>query len=677
MSLKIANEFLEKLSKLTKDEQKRTRKTLDVLSLNPKSSSISLHRLNNDDCESKFWSARVTDDLRIILWKESDVLFVLHVDHHDAAYEWASNRNFIKNYMGSYFVYEKEPKYSVSKVSESTRSGRGLLEYCDVKKKHLVEFGINEVHAKNIIKIDDEEVLMDYIEFLPDEIQEAIIDLVSGAKSLQEVYNELKYEENLYDIADDPNSRRRFIDSKELEHYDLDELLNDFENWKLFLHPYQSKLVNRSFNGPVLVEGGPGTGKTVVGVHRAIYIAENIYKGGNIYYVTFNKTLPLIIKDMISKLKAVKRSQAEIIVVHVDSLFISLLSKQGYHFHEYNEMEVRKYLYMIYEEIDDLCSLDFFVNEYFEIIQKYQIKDLDEYLSISRSGRKESLQKKKRESLWSYFEKIIKFKQLNQIYDFEDRAALLGKLVDEEKIKPFMDSLIIDEAQDLSISKIKTLAKLVRHNQNNIMLLSDQNQRIYSLASWKGDTSLRVTGRTYHLSLNYRTTKEIKKYADLVFNAGTIKEQYYKEYKSILSGPEPIVKELETIQECYEYLINLIDKLKNIIDANEIGIITNKAQIGKIEGVLEVNNIPYIRFNGINTYEELKKGVNVLSLHLAKGLEYKAVIIFNISEDNPELFNENIDDDYYYSLKYQQYECLKYVAATRARDFLYIVREED
>ncbi|MEV1143476.1 hypothetical protein [Micromonospora sp. NPDC049799] len=52
---------------------------------------------------------------------------------------------------------------------------------------------------------------------------------------------------------------------------ELAEILDKpFAAWRVFLHPSQRRVPYRvSYNGPAQVTGGPGTGKTVVALHRA------------------------------------------------------------------------------------------------------------------------------------------------------------------------------------------------------------------------------------------------------------------------------------------------------------------------------------------------------------------------------------------------------------------------
>ena len=47
-----------------------------------------------------------------------------------------------------------------------------------------------------------------------------------------------------------------------------------WEKWTVFLHPAQRALVERNYNGPARVSGSAGTGKTIVALHRAVFLAR-------------------------------------------------------------------------------------------------------------------------------------------------------------------------------------------------------------------------------------------------------------------------------------------------------------------------------------------------------------------------------------------------------------------
>lgn len=129
------------------------------------------------------------------------------------------------------------------------------------------------------------------------------------------------------------------------------------------------------------------------------------------------------------------------------------------------------------------------------------------------------------------------------------------------------DSIIVDEAQDLSPCKLRILAGLVKRQENNLFLLSDKNQRVFRLESWKKETGINIVGRTHYLTLNYRTTKQIREFADRQFMTRSPEDKYFREYKSIYLGPEPVINSFSNRQEEYRYLTaNMVESKKSPYD---------------------------------------------------------------------------------------------------------------
>ena len=67
------------------------------------------------------------------------------------------------------------------------------------------------------------------------------------------------------------------------------------EEWMVYLHPSQRAIANANFNGPGRVRGGPGTGKTVVALHRARVLArQRVEAPDRVLLTTFLSTLPRV-----------------------------------------------------------------------------------------------------------------------------------------------------------------------------------------------------------------------------------------------------------------------------------------------------------------------------------------------------------------------------------------------
>ena len=91
MNLRIADTFTDSLAQLTGDEQKATKTTAFDLQMNPANPGMQFHRLEKSK-DKRFWSVRVTNDIRLIVHKTDASLLLCYVDHHDKAYDWAERR---------------------------------------------------------------------------------------------------------------------------------------------------------------------------------------------------------------------------------------------------------------------------------------------------------------------------------------------------------------------------------------------------------------------------------------------------------------------------------------------------------------------------------------------------------------------------------------------------------
>ncbi len=91
MEFRIADTFTDSLAKLTGEEQKVVKTTAFDLQLNPANPSMQFHKLDKPK-DKRFWSVRVSGDLRLIVHKFDTSLLLCYVDHHDKAYAWAERR---------------------------------------------------------------------------------------------------------------------------------------------------------------------------------------------------------------------------------------------------------------------------------------------------------------------------------------------------------------------------------------------------------------------------------------------------------------------------------------------------------------------------------------------------------------------------------------------------------
>ena len=668
----ITDSFLNSVFKLNNQDRKLAFNTARQISENPTAASLHMHAINREKCDKKFQSARVNLDLRLILVKREDVCTLLYVDHHDAAYDWCEGKYLVKTNFGSEYIYDE--KLAEGKLDEfanlphvpeylSFGQTNSLYENAKIKKKNLEKLGIQEIHAENLMKIENEEQLLEYIEFFPEELQEALIDLATGAKTFDTVYNSL-YAENSEEVQ--KHEIQRFYLTEDMD--ELEKLMDneDFERWTLFLHPSQERLVNLNCNGPMLIEGGPGTGKTIVGVHRAVKLAKDTFKSEDdkkILFCTFSKKLANNISKKIQRLCDIKGVENNIDCISVDSYIAKMLGHQALNI---NTEEILNILKSVYASGMWKYSREFFTQEYYEVIEKYHICSREEYINAQRTGGGIALSKAVREEVWPYFEKVLREKKSKNAYSYVDRAFQLDALIRKNKISKKYNSVIIDEAQDLESIKLAVIANSVIDKQNNVCILSDRNQRIFRLNTWSQDTGIKIVGRTYYLRINYRTTKQINEYARSQFMEFDLSCQADKEYISIMSGEDPEIISCSSEGEENHVIVDKVNNLLALYNPEEICVLApTYAKLNSIKAICEYEGIKTETL--MSSEDENPDAVKLCTTSGVKGLEFSAVIISSFNYIGTQ--RENYGSAPEAIINYEKLvECEKYVSITRARD---------
>ena len=690
----VLNEsFFECLVKLGNQERKAVMNTIKLMRDDITMPSLSVHKIEKEKCDSRFRSARVNSDLRIIFLTGGEYCAVVYVDHHDAAYEWCIGKYYKETVFGAGYIYdelrenEQQERLDTILKERSYSYEKPLFENI-LTKKEIEKLGINGIHADNILKITDEDILMEYITLFPAELQEALIDIYTGTKTLSEALFELEDKgicEKLKNVSElsliQKDSGRRFYVVGSTEEIEKMAAMQDFDKWTIFLHPSQKKYSQMNAKGPILIEGGPGTGKTVLGMHRAAYLSQNVYKkadGKRILFCTYSRKLAKYISRNIEKLYNQKSIDFNVDVVGVDSFIAKYVSDDK----PATGTEILDIIKEVFysNSWDPKYSLDFFKYEYLLVIQRYGIRTKEQYLAINRSGMKIPVNSYQREYVWTFFEKIKELQKNKCVKTFADRAAELNALLDNGEVLPMYDSIIIDEAQDLEPIKLRVLSKCVKNQSNSIMVLSDYNQRVFSLRSWKNDANMQIVGRTYYLSVNYRTTKEISDYACTVFFQDQDKTEYMKGFKSVILGTNPV------IHECRDYatqskviIATLIEHVKRGDLLNQICVVFPfQKDVTEFNEELKKAHIKSLLLTEDAIPEDAKDDqVCLCTTKGVKGLEFPIVILgssnrigfMESTNREAELFVEA-------DLKKQR-NCERYVAVTRARDILYVTYVEE
>jgi superfamily I DNA/RNA helicase len=242
---------------------------------------------------------------------------------------------------------------------------------------------------------------------------------------------------------------------------------------------------------------------------------------------------------------------------------------------------------------------------------------------------------------------------------------------------PF-DFAVVDEAQDISIAQLRFLASLGSGRPKSLFFAGDLGQRIFQQAfSWKA-LGVDVRGRSATLKINYRTSHQIRSQADHLLGTevadvdGNVEER--KGTISMFDGPVPSVKVLATVEaETTAVSQWLLGLTRDRVLPHEIAIfVRSQAELDRAKAAAREGALG---FEVLDENVETKNGrVSISTMHLAKGLEFRAVAVMACDDEVLPLQEriETVVDDSDLEDVYNTERHLLYVACTRARDHLLV-----
>ena len=298
MQLRIADTFTESLARLPNEQQKAAKTTAFDLQLNPAQPGHSFHRVASAR-DPNFWSARVNLDVRIIVHRSNEGMTLCYVGHHDDAYKWVERRR-LETHPTTGAAQLVELREVVQEIEvpvfvEAKEPAKRLL-FSHIPDDQLLGYGVPLEWLEDV-KVADEDTVLDLADHLPSEASEALLELAVGKTPQPSLPAPMGT-----DPFDHPDALRRFRVMRNVE--ELAEALEyPWEKWTIFLHPAQLGLVKRNYSGPARVSGSAGTGKTVVALHRAAYLARN-NPGSRVLLTTFSDTLASLLRSKPGRLQS-------------------------------------------------------------------------------------------------------------------------------------------------------------------------------------------------------------------------------------------------------------------------------------------------------------------------------------------------------------------------------------
>ena len=689
----MSADFLTAFAKLPSQQQRQVRTMIGRFERDSRSSGLNYEKIAGA-MDPNMRSIRIDGSYRAIVLKpdEGNIHVLLWADKHDDAYQWATRHSCsVNSETGALQVYQ--PRQAVEQAPEPLAADEPGI-FGKLKRRELLRLGVPARMVSEVLGIRDEADLEEMAPRLPVEAYEALFLYMAG-ETYEQIILERETPSEPVDTADlaaaldRDDTRSRFVvieNDRELE-----EMFSaPLERWRVFLHPSQRRLVERLWNGPVRVLGGAGTGKTVVAMHRARWLARNLPDGGRILFTTFTRNLAA---DIEQNLRAIctPEEMERIEVVNLDRWVQRLLRGKGYRFRlsfdrhpdAWREAVAKKPLGLGFSE-------RFYNDEWEQVIQANGVESREAYLRVARTGRGVRLNRATRAEVWRVFEEYRAQLAERGVMEAADCYRAASALLERERAEAAAESasrggnfasVVVDEAQDMVAPAWRLIRGIVPNGPNDLFIVGDAHQRIYSrhrvVLSRCG---IEIRGRAKKLRLNYRTTEETRRWADGLLERRSMDDldggtDDNRAVRSVAHGPEPHVMHFQTRAEQAAWLVRYLRDLSSRDESLRGICIVGRTRFERdtLGEELMDADLP-LELLEADSPDDSAGGVRLATMHRVKGLEFDRMVIASVNEDLVPLAAVIPEDDSRERATAETAErALLYVAATRAKKDLTIL----
>ncbi len=672
MSVAIEQSFLKSATALGDQFAARVWRFVDQYMDDKNRPGISLERLDRLKT-NQLWSARISQDVRAIVFREGSTDYLLYVDHHDAAYAWAERRQVTHNprtnaiqIFTAVAVLEEDLAKAKPERVRAKESAQPIFAGHD--DEYLLSLGLPDEWLPFISKVCDDDDLLAGVEHLPYDVAARLLDVADGRVVAPPAPKDLTFatsalvESSDGTVSPDPN--------------DIERLLNEpLSTWIAFLHPSQRDIVSADFSGPSKVTGTAGTGKTVVALHRARHLARN---GRRVLLTSFANTLCENVQRSLRAL-CTDEELSRIDVRTVHQVARGLVGEAGRTPTSIvGDADIRALIKRYSRDLDLPLGASALLAEWDLVVQAQGVEDWTGYRVANRAGRGTPLTAVQRQAIWGVLERVRAHLDKGDKTDWEGLCRSARELVSSGAVEAPWDSVIVDEVQDLSAQGLRLVAALGGSGPNGLMVLGDGGQRIYAHRTSLRSAGIEVRGRARVLRINYRTTEEIRRFADRIMSRADDLDDDAEDRggcRSVRAGVTPDVLGFGRVDEQYDYVAEHIRGcMENGIAQGEIAVFARTArQLDATERRLDGAGIDTHRLQPRKD-KELPDAVHLVTMHSAKGLEFKVAIVIDASAGSlPNRYAvAQAGDAQDCAEAIERERRLLYVALTRARDELLV-----
>lgn len=688
----LAQDFLVNLATLSSAVQGKVLKWALRFQSDPTSSGINYEPINAAR-DKNLKSVRIDKDWRGIVFKPpaGNVYVLMYVDHHDAAYKWAEGRRIAVNpTTGALQVFAVESlvepaleqaRHQASQHVVNQESGLQVVSnptgsplFATLSDQELLSIGTPQELLAQVRGICSEVELDALQSYLPVEAYEGLF-LIAAGDSVSDVLisRETRVDQHVdtEDFAaaiETAESQSRFVVVADEE--TMAAMLNSpLAQWRVFLHPTQRKLAQGDRSGPMRVLGGAGTGKTVLAMHRAKWLAgQRVPDGKKVFFTTFTRNLATDIEENLKTLCSPAVMQ-KIEVKNLDAWVHGFLRRHKYeHKIIYNRKQGEAadawQCALTLQDTSLASPLGFYEEELESVVLAQGVSSRDEYRLAKRTGRGTALTRGKRDAIWPVFEEYraqLASRKLKEVDDaYRDAAILL-----QDKPQAY-SSIIVDETQDFGPQALRLLRAMIPKTSNDLFFVGDGHQRIYprNRASMSA-SGIDIRGRSRKLYLNYRTTEEIRRLAVATLEGCEVDDldegsDEVKRYKSISHGQIPKTLDHQHFDDALGCVLPIV-KLSIDEGRSVCVIVPTKHDANAVYSSLKTTKTSARIIGPDERDQPDSKSVRIATMHRAKGLEFdEVVLLMPRNSNNLKSSADNI-------------KRLKYVALTRAKKMATIV----
>ncbi len=669
MNFHLASTFIDSLARLPAQEQKAAKASALDLQLDPTSPGLQFHRIERSK-DPNFWSIRVNRDLRIIVHKTASSLMLAYVDHHDEAYAWAERRR-IETHPTTGATQIVEVRERVEEIAIAAPKAAPSL-FAKLKADDLLSVGVPPDWVADVLTAENEDRFLELAVHLPSEAGEALLAYAAGGPLMKPApmlaASPLQH----------PDALRRFRIIDDIT--DLQAALDaPWDTWTVYLHPSQRAIVEETYSGPARVVGSAGTGKTVVALHRAARMAQ-ASEDSRVLLTTFSRPLANELERKVRILLGPHTNVVPRIVV---------TSFQGIADELYQLIHAAKPFIASPAQVQAALekarsdsgltefSIRFLVSEWNAIVDPWQVSTEEDYAKTPRTGRTKRLGTQQRTRLWPIFAATRNAIRDRGMFTWPQVMADVAAHHTARTNKPFTH-VVIDEAQDLGVAELRMLSALAPAGENALFFAGDLGQRIFvPPLSWQA-LGVDVRGRSKTLRVNYRTSHQIRQTADRLLPKSIRDADGLEDSRSgsvsTFNGPQPLVRTFQTADAEKQHLAStLSDIVKSGVAPDDIGVfVRSDAELPRARDLLAQAGLKVLELSerAVDRADRVSLG----TMHLAKGLEFKAVLVMACDANVLPLDSriQTAADEADLDDVYQTERHLLYVACTRARDTLHV-----